>query len=222
MKRKRFFQSILSAGAILTLPSAVTKSGTERNKSCVLAPEETAGPFPIKTPAQLVRENIVSDRSGVPFVIRLKVQDQKNDCKPMDGVHVDIWHCDAGGYYSEYGGIPMQREDFTDKHFCRGRQTTDHNGEVSFISIYPGWYPGRAPHIHVEVKDKNEKSLRITQVAFPEHINETVYRLQGYKGKADTPNKKDSLFKDSLKDNMADSVEGNTSDGFVLIKSLVV
>ena len=116
----------------------------------------------------------------------------------------------------------MQRVDVTDKHFLRGRQTTDRNGKVSFVSIYPGWYPGRAPHIHVEVLDKNSKSLRVSQIAFPEEVNSTVYAASGYKGEADTPNDRDGIFRNSLKDNMADSVTGNITDGYTLSKTLIV
>ena len=38
--------------------------------------------------------------------------------------------------------------------FLRGIQTTNANGEVVFTTIYPGWYQGRATHIHVEVTDR--------------------------------------------------------------------
>ena len=221
MKRKKFIKSLLGIGTIVALPSAA-KVNSSKNTDCELSPSETAGPFPIKTPAQLVRENIVSDRTGTPLVIELIVQGRTNGCSPLANVNVDVWHCDAEGHYSEYGGIRMQRADFTDRHFLRGRQKTDESGKVSFVSIYPGWYPGRAPHIHVEVLDKDDNSLRVTQIAFPEEINSTVYARNGYNGKADTLNSKDGVFRNSLKDNMADSVTGNTDDGYVLTKTLIV
>ena len=116
----------------------------------------------------------------------------------------------------------MQAEDFTDVHFLRGRQKTDANGQVSFISIFPGWYRGRAPHIHVEILDSSENSIRVTQIAFPEDITDTVYATDGYNGTADTSNNSDNVFANSLEGNMADDLSGNTSDGYTLTKTIVV
>jgi protocatechuate 3,4-dioxygenase beta subunit len=140
----------------------------------------------------------------------------------MDGL-VDIWHCDKDGNYSEYGNHPMQRTDFTAAHFLRGRQTTDANGDVSFLSIYPGWYHGRAPHIHIEIFDKSGKSLLVTQVAFPENVSGTVYASSLYasRGQADTPNDSDNVFLDSLSERLA-TVRGNIKEGFTLSSTIVV
>jgi protocatechuate 3,4-dioxygenase beta subunit len=128
---------------------------------------------------------------------------------------VDVWHCDAGGNYSEYGTLTAQS-------FLRGRQTTDANGQVSFISIFPGWYPGRAPHIHVEVLDSNDNSIRVSQIAFPKNICDTVYATADYNGTADTSNSGDGVFSNSLDGNMADSVTGNVTDGYTLLKTIIV
>ena len=76
---------------------------------CPTSPQETAGPFPIKTSTQLVRENIVLDRKGIPLLINLCIKNNSDNCKPLADVFVDIWHCDADGNYSEYGDIPMQK-----------------------------------------------------------------------------------------------------------------
>lgn len=226
MDRKDFVRKgLLGLGTIVALPSVISCSKDDDDLTigdCELSPSETAGPFPIKTPADLVKANIVSDRSGVALLITLTVQDQSNDCQPMEGVYVDIWHCDKDGYYSEYGGTQMQQQDFTSVHFLRGRQMTDVNGQVSFVSIYPGWYSGRAPHIHVEVLDSNENSIRVSQIAFPESTSSTVYATTGYNGAPDTSNSTDNVFSNSLDGNMADSITGNTTDGYTLLKTIVV
>ncbi|GLB52456.1 protocatechuate dioxygenase [Neptunitalea chrysea] len=240
MKRKDFLKKgLVGMGTIVALPRVISSctaeddtitetssdtTDTESNSdaNCELSPSETAGPFPILSPADLVRANIISDRAGIALLITLTVQDQSDDCNPLAGVYVDIWHCDADGNYSEYGGSQMQSTDYTDKHFLRGRQTTDDNGQVSFISIFPGWYSGRAPHIHLEVLDSNENSLRVSQIAFPEDICETVYDTSDYHGSADTENDTDNVFSDSLDGNIADSLTGNTTDGYTLLKTIVV
>ena len=104
----------------------------------------------------------------------------------------------------------------------RGRQTTDTNGKASFISIFPGWYKGRAPHIHLEVLDALGQSIRITQIAFPKSICDTVYATSSYQGEADTLNDRDNVFINSLAGNMADSLTGNTTDGYTLVKTVIV
>jgi len=213
--------------AVPTVVHACTKDSNpkineENIGDCELSPSETAGPFPIKTPSDLMKANIVSDRTGVALLITLKVLNKSTDCKPLSGVYVDVWHCDAQGNYSEYGNNPLQPSDFTNANFLRGRQTTDANGNASFISIFPGWYPGRAPHIHLEILDSNEKSIRITQIAFSKSACDAVYATDSYQGEADTLNTKDNVFIDSLEGNMADSLTGNTTDGYTLIKTIVV
>lgn len=225
MKKREFLKkTFASFGTIVALPvtGCHTQGATGPNDSaCQVSPKETRGPFPNKTPAELMRANIVGDRQGIALLINLKVQEQSDACAPLSGVQVDIWHCDAEGYYSEYGNHPLQEKDFTKVSFLRGRQTTDSNGEVSFISIFPGWYPGRAPHIHVDIR-REEKILLSTQVAFPEESTAEVYRSRGYKGKEDTPNTADGVFRNSLAGNMADAVVGTLADGYTLRKVITV
>lgn len=157
------------------------------------------------------------------MVIDLTIVNKNNSCKPLAGVLVDVWHCDKDGNYSEYGGTAMQSTDYTGVHFLRGRQTTDADGKVSFVSIYPGWYSSRAPHIHLEVLSASGSSLLISQIAFPETISSTVYASSLYAthGQADTANTADNVFSDSLDGNMA-TVTGNITDGYTVTKTVVV
>lgn len=235
MKRSEFIQKgIYGLGTLISVPVvlqscvanvlAPTPTGNTNTGSTTsgVSPSETKGPFPIKTPAELVRENIVSDRSGIPLLIQLKIQNHSQSDQPLANTLVDLWHCDANGDYSEYGNTGMQRADYTTAHFLRGRQTTNAAGEANFISIYPGWYRGRAPHIHVEVLSSSGKSLLVTQIAFTEDISNTVYATTGYNGPADTSNTRDNVFSDSLTGNMADSITGNTTDGYTLTKTITV
>lgn len=229
MDRKKFLKKgLLGMGTIAAIPTFITSCSKDDDDvatpidpdACSVSPTEIAGPFPIMTPAQLVRENIVGNRSGVPLLIRIKVENTNNNCEPLGGVLVDIWHCDAQGNYSEYDD--QIDGDFTNENFLRGRQTTNVQGIASFISIYPGWYPGRAPHLHLEIRRANGESLLITQTAFPEDISNTVYATNGYNGNFDTSNAQDGEFSDSLNRNMASSVTGNTSDGYTLEETIKV
>jgi protocatechuate 3,4-dioxygenase beta subunit len=230
MQRKKFLKNgILGLGSLFTV-SAIP--GNNKNQSgeagssdqdCPLSPRETRGPFPTKTPSQLMQANIQSDRKGIALLVNLTILNKNDNCQPLAEAVVDIWHCDKDGNYSEYGNHRMQREDFTAAHFLRGRQTTDKNGRVSFLSIYPGWYHGRAPHIHFEIFNSSGSSLLVTQVAFPENISGKVYASSLYAphGHADTTNTGDMVFADSLPEQLA-TVTGNLSDGFTMSKTIIV
>lgn len=234
MDRKKFIRNSILGIASLATASKVLEScskndnndsgtNTTGDGSCTISPSETKGPFPIKTPSQLVLENIKSDRIGVALLINLIIENKNNNCSPLDGVLVDVWHCDKDGNYSEYGGTSMQQTDYTTVHFLRGRQTSNAKGEVSFISIFPGWYQGRAPHVHVEVLSSSGSSLLVTQIAFPENVSSTVYSSTSYvaHGQADTSNTKDNVFSDSLADELA-TLTGNLTDGYTLSKTIIV
>ena len=116
-----------------------------RASNCVLIPSETAGPFPLDLTdnTYYFRQDIREDRTGVPLRQKVRVVGADN-CEPMVGVRVNVWHCDANGNYSGYG----TQAGLT---YCRGYQITDENGECEFLTIVPGWYPGRVTHVHFQV-----------------------------------------------------------------------
>lgn len=240
MERKKFLQKGLTAlgvafvaplaggcskGDVVATPTAIgtgtgtgTTSGTSSSGSCTTSPTETAGPFPTKSPSSLVQSNIVGDRTGVTLAVKITVNNKNNSCAALAGAIVDIWHCDAAGNYSEYGGSGMQSTNYTSVHWLRGRQTTDSNGLVTFTSIFPGWYSGRAPHIHVHIYNATGTSLLVTQIAFPTDICNTVYTTASpYKsrGTQDTQNANDNIFADSLASELA-TVTGSVSAGYTL------
>ncbi|GAB2546173.1 dioxygenase family protein [Spirosoma aerophilum] len=247
MERKEFlrrgFSSLLGIAAIVpalgscsnstvdpvtTSTGGSTSSGSNNGSSasnCAVTPSETEGPFPTKVPANFVRQDIRSDRTGVAFTMNITIKNSANSCAALSGAIVDIWHCDKDGYYSEYGGTGMQSANFTTVDFLRGRQTTDTNGLVTFTSIFPGWYGGRAPHIHVHIYNAAGKSLLVTQIAFPYDITNTVYttaKSYGYtKGAQDTKNENDNVFSDSFATELA-TVSGSISAGYTLTHTIVV
>jgi len=193
--------------------------------ACSVTNSETEGPFPTKSPSGLVQSNIVSDRTGVPFTIGITVQNTKTGCAALQGAIVDIWHCDKDGNYSEYGGTGMQSANYTSVHFLRGRQTTDAEGKVKFTSIFPGWYNGRATHIHVHVYNTAGQSLLVTQIAFPEGTDSAVVQVAasaGYKGMSGyTYNSNDNVFSDGTSNEMS-SISGSVSGGFALSHTIKV
>ena len=221
MNRLEFIKKGLGAlGAVAVLPlmGACSKESTTGTSptDCAVTNSETAGPYPTKSPTTLVTKNIVSDRTGSPLTVQITVRNVKNNCTVLKDAIVDIWHCDAEGAYSEYGSL-------TSVHFLRGRQTTDANGVAAFTSIYPGWYPGRAPHIHVHVYNSSGTSLLVTQIAFPEDVSKLVYAQGVYAshGQADTKNASDGIFRDGFTNELA-TVTGSPSAGYVLTHIITV
>jgi len=233
MKRNEFLKRLGLVAATPILLSCTEEEdivpddstdGTGSAGDCTLTPSETEGPFPTKNPSSLERVDIRADRTGTTLEINITIQDKNNGCAGLEGALVDIWHCDKDGYYSEYGGTGMQNVNFTNVHFLRGRQQADSEGLVTFTSIFPGWYGGRATHIHVHIYDASGKSLLVTQIAFPSEITDTVYTTAtNYytKGKQDTYNDNDNVFRDGYEQELA-TITGNISDGFVLTHAIVV
>jgi len=232
MERKNFLRSLL-IGAISTpvVIDACKKSSTTENagttttatggsstSNCMVAPSETEGPFPTKVPASYIRSDITDGRTGYKLTTKITIGNSSGNCSPLAGAIVDIWHCDAEGNYSEYGGTGMQSTNYQSVHFLRGRQTTDANGLVTFTTIFPGWYTGRATHIHVHVYNAAGKSLKVTQIAFPEGTGTAVAQVNGYsKGLSGyTYNKNDNVFSDDTSGIQIATVTGSISAGFEL------
>jgi protocatechuate 3,4-dioxygenase beta subunit len=201
-------------------PSDTPSNGSTNGSSpsdCEVTNSETAGPFPNRNSAALVKSNIIVDRPGVGLSIKITIKNKNNNCSALANTIVDIWHCDAQGEYSEYGGR-------TAVSWLRGRQITDSSGLVTFSSIFPGWYPRRAPHIHVHIYNASGRSLLITQIAFDTAVCDKVYTTASAytnRGKQDTSNARDNVFRNGF-DNQLATFTGSVEEGYVLTHTIVV
>lgn len=155
--------------------------------ACVLTPEQTEGPYYLA--GEKVRRNITEGRPGTPLTLRLTVVDART-CKPIKGAAVDIWHCDASGAYSGFGAGRSSRT------FMRGIQRTNASGVAIFRTVYPGWYPGRAVHIHVKVHVRGNV-VHTGQLYFPEATTAVVYKRSPYNRRPgpDVRNPSDAIFR---------------------------
>jgi protocatechuate 3,4-dioxygenase beta subunit len=242
MERKSFIKSGIAALGIAfiaplansckkdatdTTTTTTSTSTSTSSGSCTATGSETAGPYPTITPSSYVRSNIVDGQTGVALTIKITICNTNNSCAALAGALVDIWHCTALGYYSEYTDTPgggYASVNYTSSHFLRGRQTTDSTGLVTFTSIFPGWYSPRAPHIHAHIYNSAGTSLLITQIAFPTAICNTVYTtVSPYsdRGVQDTANTADMVFSDSLATELS-TVTGSVSAGYVLTHTIYV
>jgi protocatechuate 3,4-dioxygenase beta subunit len=162
-------------------PNAVASGAV----TCVLAPELTEGPYYV--PNEAVRRNITEGRAGTPLRLHLTVVNTSS-CKPLKGAAVDIWHADASGVYSGVAGNTGT--------FMRGVQRTDRNGLAVFDTVYPGWYRGRAVHIHVKVH-VGGNVVHTGQLFFPDTLTEQVYKASPYRarGNPDVTDGADSIYR---------------------------
>ena len=193
-------------------PAILTSKNRVQTAGCVLAAEQEEGPYYLDQ--ALIRSDITESRPGIPLRLRIAIVDGTN-CKPIPNAAVNIWHCDAIGNYSGFtansmggpgmrAGRPPFRPDgpppgmppppfhhgSTDNtRFLRGVQITDATGTAEFLTIYPGWYMGRAIHIHLKVSTNGRPVsgryggghvCHTGQLFFPEDLTADIGRLQPY------------------------------------------
>ena len=237
MNRKKFLQhiSITGLGAMVlpatgfahtTQPDEPSNEELLKTTSCAVTPGETAGPYPLPSGVSttgLVRQNITEGtQTGIPLTLTLTIVNAQNSCVPVSGLRVDIWHCNKRGYYSAYSGQPGidGTQDTTGTTWLRGIQYTDASGNVTFTSVYPGWYTPRATHIHVEVFN-GTTLLETTQVCFPDALNSTVNTFYATSGTNPVTNETDMVFSDSYADELM-TVTGDNTAGYTASKTIVI
>jgi protocatechuate 3,4-dioxygenase beta subunit len=186
LTRRGALKAALAAGAGSVLLGGPKLLGTSADEAmaataCTLTPEQEEGPFYVAL--ERIRSNVVGGRRGVPLLLRVTVVDATT-CKPLEAAAVDIWQADAVGHYSD-----KAQEGTSGQTWLRGVQLTDANGLARFTTIYPGFYAGRAPHIHVKVHvGGTHASSRYSgghvshngQIFFPEALSTKVYRSSPY------------------------------------------
>jgi protocatechuate 3,4-dioxygenase beta subunit len=205
-----------SSGSSSSTDSTGTSSSSDA-AACAATPAETAGPYPydLSGDTAMYRSDITEGKTGVPLSLTLTIVNSNNDCAVISGARVDIWHCDKDGYYSEYDEPGyLGTEDYRGDTFLRGIQVTNSNGQVKFITIYPGWYTGRVTHIHLEIFVNSVLKLT-TQLAFPDAITTAVYNSSLYSahGQNTLTNETDSILEDSYESELV-TISGDTTNGY--------
>lgn len=168
--------------------------------TCIVRPEQTTGPFFLNE--RLNRSDLRSNpgdgriKAGVPLQLVFQVaQVSDRRCTPLQDAIVDVWHCDAEGIYS---GVNDSRVSTVGQQFLRGYQVTNAEGLAQFVTIYPGWYPGRAVHIHFMIR-RHARSQAAEQFAsqlyFDDALTDRIHAQSPYPAtERRTRNQQDGLF----------------------------
>ena len=257
--------------AAASIPILRAQPGTP---GCLLTAEQEEGPYYIDSAT--LRRDLTEGKAGVPLLLRVAAVDAKR-CAPLPAAAIDIWHCDAEGFYSgftaegrgEFGpgrgprggrdaGMPPppdRMESFAPRmpppppggrgprkidgtRFLHGVQITNQAGMVEFATLYPGWYAGRAIHIHLKARLGGERAedkyagghvSHTGQLFLPEEISERVAKMQPYAkhvNVARTTQQRDAVF---ASQNGRDSIvqierigKGSDLQGFLATVTLAV
>jgi protocatechuate 3,4-dioxygenase beta subunit len=205
LSRREVVAFLGAAGAVWLMAGSLNPrwavAGTP-GASCVVRPEQTGGPYFVDE--RLNRSDIRSDptdgqlKSGTPLTLTLQVSHlNAGECQPLPGSQIDIWHCDAQGIYSD-----VQDPGFNTigQKFLRGYQITDARGETRFVTVYPGWYPGRTVHIHFKIRTAPMTQRRFeftSQLYFDDVLTDRVHATPPYaaNGPRTARNQHDWIFR---------------------------
>jgi protocatechuate 3,4-dioxygenase beta subunit len=212
-------------------------------RSCAkLTPELTEGPYWVNE--MLRRSDVRANQQGVTLNLTINVYDASSGCTPLNGVAVDIWHANAHGLYSDessqQSGGGTSGGDTSGQTFLRGYQITGRDrglrakpvhGQVSFRTIWPGWYAGRAIHIHVRVRALASSGATIagytTQIFFSDADNDRVltgaapYNTRSPQ-KDPTTDENDTVLTSAARATNIVAVKGSVARGFSATFNIVV
>lgn len=189
---------LISLVFLISSPNLLT---ADDSKICLPHQNLAEGPYYLPSPE---RSNLKIKEIGHSVEIKLTIVNK--NCKPLKDLKVSLWHNNALGKYSSRDDKMILE--------LRGFQITDINGTVKFKTILPGWYPGRAPHMHIKITGKN-KTLLTTQIFFKQTTTDNLYKKYPYnkRGKADTDLLKDSIF-NSIKNKELHLLKNDTKNLF--------
>lgn len=215
----------LGAGAavVSTRPRAAAAAalpeGAQLAPDCVLSPTLTEGPFFVDE--RLNRTDLTTGTSntnvtnGVPLTLTIGLVSTTGSCAPLQGLQVDAWHADAAGKYSD-----VASEGTAGQTFLRGYQVSDASGLVTFRTIFPGWYSGRAIHIHILVRRfdtaGNQTYRWTSQLFFDPATTLTVTSRTPYNTRGsspDTTNAQDGIYQQSGGSTLL-AMSGSAATGF--------
>jgi len=195
-----------TGGVATAAPVAAGSAGVVVLPSCVVRPALTEGPYFVDE--KLNRSDIRSDpatntsKPGIPLALTFLVSRISGSaCAALAAATVDVWHCDAQGVYSDATDPTFGSTKGT--KFLRGYQATDANGMARFTTIWPGWYQGRAVHVHFKIRTtaaNGQVADFTSQLFFDETMNDQIFAQAPYAQKGGAGrlrNESDGIFQGS-------------------------
>jgi protocatechuate 3,4-dioxygenase beta subunit len=162
-----------------TVPSRDQTNPTVQPIDCSKTPIQSVTEGPYYKEGSPMRTNIRENHpTGTSIAIKGRVMD--TNCNPITAAWIDFWQADENGNYDNTG------------FNLRGHQYTDNRGQYSLQTVIPGEYPGRTPHIHVELRLYEGGPVTTTQLFIP-----NVEK-----------NQSDTLYNESLLINIKDGPNG--------------
>jgi len=212
--RREALALIGASGAVLLARTRPVRAAAPAAPACIVRPAQTEGPFFVEE--NLDRSDIRSTprsgavKPGVPLRLAFNVSRMTGaSCAPLAGAQVDVWHCDATGRYSDTRGRGGSSGD--GEGFLRGYQRTDAAGTARFLTIYPGWYGGRAVHVHFKIRTGAPSAIAYeftSQLYFDDALTDRVYAFDSYAAgrRRSMRNSDDFLFRDGGRQLLLDAV----------------
>lgn len=204
-------------GDVVQAATGTTSNGT--TTTCILTPALTEGPYFVDE--KLNRSDITDGQSGVPLTLNMNVYNANNaSCAVLPNVQIDIWHCNAQGLYSD---INVQgNAGQSGLKYLRGYQVSDASGNLTFKTIYPGWYNGRTVHIHLKARifdaANNVTKEFNTQIFFDDSLSDSVFTQTPYnsRGTRNTRNSNDGIYNSTGSNSSAVliALSGSNSSGY--------
>ncbi len=159
----------------------VSTEDREGNKGTIEGPYYVPGSPSLETPATLPMR---ADESGTPLLFPGQVR--AVDGTPLAGAHVEIWHADDNGFYSQYApGLPEWN--------LRGTVVADAQGNFALNTVQPApyqipadgacgkliaaasWHAWRPAHLHLKVSAPG-RQLLTAQLYFEgdQHLSDDI------------------------------------------------
>ncbi|MDO9415579.1 dioxygenase family protein [Pararhizobium sp.] len=183
------------AGGTKSVPKNLPDPVFRTEPNCIATCSQTLGPCHVNDVA--MRSDVSEGLTGLPVRLSLRIV-TAGDCRPVEGADVELWHTDVRGVYSGRAADMCNPDDGAAKHSSafRGRQMSDADGRVDFLTVYPGWYDGRTVHIHFRMLVEG-RELLITQLLFDDTLSDLVFAGHpdyAVRPARDTTNSNDGVF----------------------------
>lgn len=161
------------AGGTAGVPEALPPPIFRKQPQCVATRARTLGPC--HTNDVPIRQDVSEGVAGLPVRVSLRIVEAAS-CAPVENADVEIWHVNSEGVYSGQAARMCNDGEAAAQaaSFLRGRQVSDKDGVVNFLSVYPGWYSGRTVHIHLRILVEG-RELLITQLIFDDALSDLIF-----------------------------------------------